>query len=70
MDSFYNRLLAAGIESKDIAVFQMEERTNPLSLHCLPRDLLRERDNMELAVRMVIKLHHEYREWVSELSGN
>ena len=39
----------------------MEERTNPLSLHCLPQDLLRDRDNMELAVRTVIKLHHDYR---------
>ena len=59
--TFTNRLLDAGIEAKDIGVFLMEERTNPLSLHCLPQELLRDRDNMELALRMIIKLHHEYR---------
>ena len=55
-DSFQSRLVTAGIDPKDIAIFQMEERTNPLALHCLPQDLLRERDNIELAVRMVINL--------------
>ena len=60
VDSFNRRLLNAGIAAKDIGIFLMEERTNPLSLHCLPQDLLRDRDNMELALRMVIKLHHEY----------
>ena len=33
----------------------MDERTNPLALYCVPQDLLRERDNMELALRMIIK---------------
>ena len=60
VDSFNRRLLNASIAAKDIGIFLMEERTNPLSLHCLPQDLLRDRDSMELALRMVIKLHHEY----------
>ena len=59
VDAFYSRLLNAGIEPKDIAIFQMEERTHPLSLHCLSPERLRERDNVELAVRMILKLHHE-----------
>ena len=61
VDSLNRRLLDAGIPPKDIGVFLMEERTNPLSLHCLPQELLRDRDNMELALSMIIKLHHEYR---------
>ena len=61
-DSFQSRLVNEGIDPKDIAIFQMEERTNRLTLHCLPPDLLRERDNIELAVRMVIYLHHQYRD--------
>ena len=27
--------------------FLMHERTNPLALHCLPQELLRDRDNVE-----------------------
>ena len=40
----------------------MEERTNPLALHCLLQELLSDRDNMELTLRMIIKLHHEYKD--------
>ena len=62
IDTFVNRVTSSGVDKNDVGVFLMEERTNPLALHCLPPDLLRNRDNMELALRMIIKIHHEYRE--------
>ena len=62
VDTFLNRVTGSGIDRKDVGVFLMEERANPLELHCLPPDLLRNRDNMELALRMIIKIHHEYKD--------
>ena len=60
VDTFLHRVISSGVRS-DVGVFLMEERAKPLALHCLPPDLLRSRDNMELALRMIIKIHHEYR---------
>ena len=62
VEDFMKRVLDAGIPRDDVGTFLMHERTNPLSLHCLPQELLRDRDNIELALRMIIKIHHEYRE--------
>ena len=62
IDTFVNRVTSSGVDKTDVGIFLMEERTNPLALHCLPPDLLRNRDNIELALRMVIKIHHEYRD--------
>ena len=62
IDTFVNRVTSSGVDKNDVGVFLMEERTNPLALHCLPPDLLRNRDNIELALRMIIKIHHEYRD--------
>ena len=62
VDTFLNRVTNSGVDRSDVGVFLMEERTNPLALHCLPPDLLRNRDNMELALRMTSKVHHEYKD--------
>ena len=62
IDTFVNRVINSGVDRNDVGIFRIEERTNPLTLHCLPPELLRNRDNIELALRMIIKIHHEYRE--------
>ena len=61
IDTFVRRVTDAGVPRSDVGIFHMDERTNPLALYCVPPNLLRERDNMELALRMIIKIHHEYR---------
>ena len=61
IDTFLRRVTDAGVHRSDVGIFHMDERTNPLALYCVPPNLLRERDNMELALRMIIKIHHEYR---------
>ena len=61
IDTFLKRVTEAGVPRSDVGIFHMDERTNPLALYCVPPNLLRERDNMELALRMIIKIHHEYR---------
>ena len=66
VDTFLHRVTSSGVDRSDVGVFLMEERANPLALHCLPPDLLRSRDNMELALRMIIKIHHEYRNGYKE----
>ena len=50
IDTFLARVTSSGVDRNDIGIFDMEERTNPLALHCLPQDLLRDRDNMELSL--------------------
>ena len=65
IDTFLTRVVNCGVDRSDVGIFLMEERTNPLALHCLPQGLLRDRDNMELALRMIIKIHHEYQGWIS-----
>ena len=62
VEDFMKRVLDSGIPRDDVGTFLMHERTNPLALHCLPQELLRDRDNIELALRMIIKIHHEYRD--------
>ena len=70
IDTFLARVTGSGVDKNDVGVFLMEERTNPLALHCLPQELLRDRDNMELALRMIIKIHHEYRDGYQGSSGS
>ena len=53
-----------------MGIFHMDERTNPLAQYCVPAELLRERDNMELALRMIIKIHHEYRDGYERSRGS
>ena len=70
VDTFLKRVTDAGVARTDVGIFHMDERTNPLALYCVPPNLLRERDNMELALRMVIKIHHEYRNRYEGLAGS
>ena len=52
IDAFLKRVTAAGVPRTDVGIFHMDERTNPLALYCIPPTLVRERDNMELALRI------------------
>ena len=70
IDTFLRRVTDAGVNRSDVGVFHMDEKTNPLALYCVPSNLLRERDNMELALRMVIEIHHEYRNGYEGSSGS
>ena len=70
VETFLKRVTDAGVPRSDVGIFHMEERTNPLAQYCLPADLLRERDNMELVLRMIIKIHHEYREGYEHSKGS
>ena len=70
IDTFVRRVTDAGIPRADVGIFHMDERTNPLALYCVPHTLLRERDNMELALRMIIKIHHEYRHGYQDSRGS
>ena len=70
IDTFLKRVTDAGVNRTDVGIFHMDERTNPLALYCVPSNLLRERDNMELALRMVIKIHHEYRNGYEGSAGS
>ena len=70
IDTFVRRVTDAGVPRADVGIFHMDERTNPLALYCVPNELLRERDNMELALRMIIKIHHEYREGYQNSRGS
>ena len=70
IDTFVRRVTDAGVPRADVGIFHMDERTCPLALYCVPHDLLRERDNMELALRMIIKIHHEYREGYQNSRGS
>ena len=54
IEHFLTRVTAAGVPRTDVGIFHMDERTNPLALYCIPSSLVRERDNMELALRMII----------------
>ena len=70
IETFLRRVTDAGVPRSDVGIFHMDERTNPLALYCLPPALMRERDNMELALRMIIKIHHEYRKGYEGSKGS
>ena len=70
IETFLKRVTDAGVNRSDVGIFHMDERTNPLALYCVPPNLLRERDNMELALRMIIKIHHEYRNGYEGSAGS
>ena len=70
VETFLKRVTDAGVPRSDVGIFHMDERTNPLALYCVPTDLFKERDNMELALRMIIKIHHEYRDGYERSRGS